>query len=89
MVKGSDGAVYFIRDELLEACRVEGEYVDHVDKLLNSGENEVQGFAFDVRSIDSTSGSLQPVAYVSGDLVSSPNQDLNLNKVASTVMCPW
>lgn len=89
IVRGSDGATYFIRDEVLEACRVEGEYADHVEQILNAEQNEVQGFSFNMQQIEPTSATLKPVAYVSGDLLSTSQPSTDLKNVASTVMCPW
>jgi hypothetical protein len=90
VIKGADGTVYFIRDELLEACRVEGEHAEHVDKLLNADGDEVQGFSFELSRVGPTSsGQLQPVAYVSGDLISGGQKLPNIGSVASTIMCPW
>jgi len=87
ILKGDDGSTYFVRDEVLAACKVEGEFSGNVDSLL--GEQEVTGFSFDLKSFGAGStSSVQPVAYVSGDLVGG-SKDMDLTSVRSTVMCPW
>jgi hypothetical protein len=91
ILRGDDGSLYFIRDEVLDACKVEGEYVDRVHQMLEGQEAEVQGFSFNL-SPASTSllGSLQPLGYAqtsgSGLLASRP---VVKDAAGSTLMCPW
>jgi hypothetical protein len=81
IIRGDDGSVYFVRDEILEQCKVEGEYVDNVERLL--AEDEVEGFAYNVSNLSSSTS----IKYVSGSLMESPKMDFS--RVASTIMCPW
>jgi hypothetical protein len=91
ILRGDDGSLYFVRDEVLEACKVEGEYVDRVQQMLAGEESEVQGFSFDLAPAkESLLGSLQPLGYAntsaSASLASRP--DLR-GAAGGTLMCPW
>lgn len=91
-MKADDGSLYFIRDEILDACKVEGEYLEDTQKLADS-DGDVEGFAFSARAQNFT----QVANY------SSPNLNLKAQGVLgndfgaiadkvnnmSTVMCPW
>lgn len=88
LLKSDDGSLYFIRDEVLAACKVEGEYLEAVEAAAN--ESEVEGFAFSAR----------PQRFNQVNNFSSPNLDLKASqlgvpnlagKVSSegTIMCPW
>jgi hypothetical protein len=85
VLRGSDGSIYFIRDELMEACRVtEKDMADAMNQLLE-GQGDVAGFATSSAPVDNA-------VRISGG-AGRPNQDLeNLTTGAtrrSTIMCPW
>lgn len=88
ILRGDDGSLYFIRDEVLAACRVEGEYLDRVNQMLSTQEAEVEGFAFNLRESSASQLNLmKPVGYARGDFLSGPS--IKAGDVPSTVMCPW
>jgi hypothetical protein len=81
IIRGADGALYFIRDEILQACKItEPECLSACSDVLASKSGDVQGYA------------LQPnqSVYVQG-MLRTPSSSLKgkLGDVASTVMCPW
>lgn len=89
IIRADDGSLYFIRDEILAACKVEGEYLDHVNAILDADSDEVGGFSF-----QTTSSFVQPVSYIRGDLLKQGGVDTQKlqefsNSAASTIMCPW
>jgi hypothetical protein len=75
VLRGADGAIYFIRNEILEECRQPDDVAKQLEEWLAS-ESEVQGFSMD------TSQDLQAVGHVSGPMSGSPG------RVKSTIMCP-
>ncbi len=86
VLRGNDGSLYFVRDELLAQCRVEGEYVDRLNKILDQSTGEVEGFVFDVQPSGELEGS---IAYVQGDALSRSEPQMPAAKMMSTLMCPW
>jgi hypothetical protein len=88
-LRGEDGSLYFIRDEVLEACKVEGEHLERSEAMLDSdGDAEVEGFAFHLGAAPQ----LKPIKYVQApDLNAGAAHKLqpDLGAVQSTVMCPW
>ena len=91
ILRGDDGSLYFIRDEVLSACKVEGEYLERVNQMLGDPEGEVEGFAFTLADASQSQlSSIQPVGYAQGSLVAQQPQGAKLNLHAqSTIMCPW
>jgi len=92
VLKGDDGTVYFIRDEILAACKLEGEYLEAAQPIVNGEEPEVEGFALNVRqnsfsSVGSFSAPSSFRAKAAG--VASPKLDLGNVGIESTIMCPW
>ena len=79
VLRGADGAIYFIRNEILEACRQPDDMAKQLEQLVAS-ESEVQGFSID------TSQDLQAIGMVSGP-AGGATQLLG-NTVRSTIMCP-
>lgn len=81
-LRGEDGSLYFIRDEVLDACKVEGEQRERAEGLLTSdGESEVEGFAFNA----SVAPTLVPIKYIAApQLTLKPDQ---LRTAQSTLMC--
>jgi hypothetical protein len=91
ILRGDDGSLYFIRDEVLEACKVEGEYVDRVQHMLD-GEAEVEGFfSFNLApATDSLLGALQPLGYAQTSTGSTlASRPAVTDRAGSTLMCPW
>jgi hypothetical protein len=84
ILRGDDGSLYFIRDEVLAACKVEGEYLDRVNKMLGSEEQEVEGFSFNLTPTQPTQ--LQPLGYAEGSLVAGKAA---VRQAGDTIMCPW
>jgi hypothetical protein len=88
ILRGDDGSLYFIRDEVLAACKVEGEHLDRVQKMLAGEEAEVQGFSFNLAPAnDSQLSSLKPVGYAQGSLLASGAAAAR--QAGDTIMCPW
>lgn len=87
-VKSDDGALYFIRDELLEACKVDGEDLERWGPVVDGEEPDVEGFSLNFgiqpqnTAIRVQSPQLNPFN------VNPAVLDLS-NKQYSTVMCPW
>jgi hypothetical protein len=44
-VKSDDGALYFVRDELLASCKVEGEDLEKWGPVVDGQTPEVEGFS--------------------------------------------
>ena len=84
VLRGDDGSVYFVRDEILAACKVDGEDLAKLEGAL-SGDAEVEGFAL---TLSSTS-TLSSTKLTSPTLTTTPTS-FDLSKTSfSTVMCPW
>jgi hypothetical protein len=89
VLRGADGNIYFIRDEMLPALRVEGEGLQRLQKELGTkGEaaKPAQGVA--------------TATYLKGDLLDKdpPPWTVHLTRLSapevgrirqSTIMCPW
>jgi hypothetical protein len=94
VLRGQDGSLYFIRDELLAAFRVEGEGLERLEAALTGREGdavervEVQGRAAET-------GRVRQVGFVRGSLLRQDPRNVGVKYpnphelVASTVMCPW
>ncbi len=92
VLKGDDGSVYFIRDDILEACKLEGEYLEGALPLLDGGEAEVEGFAFRRSASTMNFSSVGQFQVPQGQFLAEQTQikPLDLSKYGSgTVMCPW
>ena len=86
VLKGDDGSAYFIRDEILDACKLEGEYLEAAQPLLDD-DADVEGFAMNSRatsfkSVGNFSGQPMP------DIGSMKQPGVNV-RAESTIMCPW
>ena len=93
VLRGADGALYFVRDEMLAALRVEGEGLERLEEALKQKSPKVELIAGDAKAIN---GAIRPAAYIRGSLLREDPRNTvmaklpNLKKVvASTVMCPW
>jgi len=90
VLKADDGTAYFIRDEILEACKLEGEYLENAKPVLEEGD--VEGFALNARETQFTS--VANYASNPGLPAMKPRPGgggIDLGKVSheSTIMCPW
>jgi hypothetical protein len=86
VLRGAKGELYFIRDEVLPAFKIEGEGARRIKRLLDQGAGPLQVKA----PADA------PLRYVSGDLLRDQPTDMAVpdlllkpGAVKSTVMCPW
>ena len=87
VLRGNDGSLYFIRDEILEQCKVTGEHLDHLNEMLEKSSGEVEGFAF---LAEATGGVLEgSLAYVQGDALTRPGNEAPAAVSMQTLMCPW
>ena len=88
VIRDAKGDLYFIRDEVLPAFKMETDAASRMKKLVDQGKGPL-------RLADAS-----PLSYVSGDLVQVQNKasdkaiavpDLLTKRgaVKSTVMCPW
>jgi hypothetical protein len=85
ILRGDDGSVYFIRDEILEACKTDGEDKDKAEEMAGG---EVEGFSMNFAS----GGNLAVVGRVESPDLRNPDVGSRfpeLNKRKSTIMCPW
>jgi hypothetical protein len=73
LFRAPDGAVYFIRDEVLAACRQPDEVASQLVSYV-SEQSQVEGFAIE------TSQQLTPVGKLTGPIGA-------LDRPPSTVMC--
>jgi hypothetical protein len=80
IMRGADGSLYFLRNEVLDACRItEKEMADSCAQLLHDNEAEVTGFSL-------SSGPLLTAVSVQGPFNLATS---NFNsRASSTVMCP-
>lgn len=86
ILRGPDGALYFVRDELLDALKVENEGLERLQETMKSAKGTA-----------TATGSLKPIGYVKGSLLRQDprNQGASAQKAkratarASTIMCPW
>lgn len=93
--RGEDGTLYFVRDELLEALKVQGEGLERLEEALRAKSKGVETFSAS-KDAKADGKGLKSVAYVRGSLLREDprNQAVRLDRLAkaavpSTVMCPW
>jgi hypothetical protein len=81
IIRGADGALYFIRQEVLEACKVtEPEMAKFCEQLVEGHGGDTTGFSLTSGPIDSVTPLQGPFAL--GGVRSA------LGQAASTIMCP-
>ncbi len=83
IIRGADGSLYFVRDEILQACKItEPECLEACSAALDSG-GDVQGYVVNTNSIQNN-------AHVQG-MIARPGVNIkgSFGNAASTVMCPW
>ena len=79
ILRGADGALYFVRDEVLEACKIsEKDMHEFCDKVLRQ-EERAQESGFQL-----SAGSVKNAVTVQGQF----NAGNFKSVAASTVMCP-
>ena len=74
-----DGSVYFIRDEVLEACKVSGEELEGAEKDLKRGKQAITDSVYIERE-------MPPLEF---SPVGEERAVAGATKVAPTVMCCW
>jgi hypothetical protein len=90
VLRGSDGQIYFIRDEVLPAFKVEGEGLQRLQKEIG-GKREMEA---------KPAEGLGSSTYLRADLLDKdpPAWTVHMARVtpvevsklrASTIMCPW
>ena len=79
VVRGADGSLYFIRDEVLEAFKMEGEPYERAQELLK-----------DARQAERPAEGVAQLRYVRGEILPKDPEDRAPDMMAaSTYMCPW
>ena len=76
VLRGADGSIYFIRNEILEACRQPDDMAKQLETVMES-EGDVQGFSID------TSSDLTAIGHVKGPMTGAVGV-----APKSTIMCP-
>jgi hypothetical protein len=79
VLKGADGTYYFIRPEVLEACKVQPDELEDVERMLAQQEGEVSGFAL----------AASPLVSVIPVVFEAPTLSHFGGEAMSTVMCCW
>jgi hypothetical protein len=84
--KSNDGDTYFIRDEILDACRVQPDEQAVTDQMVEEQSDDVGGFAFSFA---------QPVSYTfKSSIAIAPNR-IDIGGISGrfavkeTIMCCW
>jgi hypothetical protein len=91
VLRGPDGSMYFVRDEMLEALKVEGEGLERLEEVLQQKSSKVDLFPAETKPAKT----IRPTAYVRGSLLREDSRNLvaklpDKGKIAaSTIMCPW
>jgi hypothetical protein len=85
IIRGADGALYFIRDEIMQACKItEPECLEACKEVLDNQGGDVRGYDFQAQPISASLAVKGLIATPQGSPIGS-----RLGAVASTVMCPW
>jgi hypothetical protein len=84
VVTDDDGTVYFVRDEILELCKVEGDDLETAKAILDE-DSEVEGFS----SLTFYAVSSPSLRIASPQIQSFDSTTLSGGVQVSTVMCPW
>ena len=94
VLKTGDGTTYFIREEILELCRVPDEDLAVTEQMLDEQGSDVSGFALGGDNLVTA----QPVSYgtgidsgisVSPNILSSQQLTARIGARESTIMCCW
>jgi hypothetical protein len=81
VLRAADGSLYFIRDEMMEACRVtEKDMADALNQLMQ-GQGDVSGFS-------TTGDALDDSMRITGG-TGRPAPGSDVRSTGSTIMCPW
>ena len=82
VVRGADGALYFLRDSLLEECRLPKDLARQAERLLDNPEVDRKNFSV------KEPAKLEAIGRVEGQ-VGEAGKGFRANMAAmSTVMCP-
>jgi hypothetical protein len=85
ILRGADGALYFIREEIMQACKItEPECLEACKEVLDNQGGDVQGYDFTSQPVSASLVVKGPIASPQGSPIGS-----RIGNVASTVMCPW
>ena len=80
VIRGADGSLYFIRDEVLQACKVtEPEMANFCEQLVQQHQGDTSGFTLTTGPIGSAIAFQGPFALGGAS---------RFGQAASTVMCP-
>lgn len=85
VIKGQDGTTYFIRDEILEACKVADDELAVTEAMIEDSD-DVGGFSLNFAT---------PVQYNQTDALQTQFNTQakigipDLGKQMSTIMCCW
>jgi len=81
VIRGDDGSIYFIRQEVLEATKVtEPEMQAFCSQLLDEHQEEVKGFGL------YSGGAISQISFVGP--FQAAGTSIDFTRAASTVMCP-
>ncbi|MBG0566015.1 hypothetical protein [Actinoplanes aureus] len=90
VLRGADGQLYFIRDEMLDALKIEGEGLDRIGRVLRDAGKKPAGEEAEAKGKGKQG--VEQLHYVRGDLlVDQPTDKVKppIDEVKSTIMCPW
>lgn len=85
-IKGDDGSLYFVRDEMLSACKVEGDDLEKWGPVVDGQTPEVEGFSL---NFGVTPQAASPMLVNGAQLNKAPDLGNTGFRQYSTVMCPW
>jgi hypothetical protein len=91
VIRGPDGALYFIRDEMLENFRLPEKLAKDAETLVSrqSGRGDPEVNKEIERFTLAREPQWEAIAHVEGPLNEAEDFDINaVSRVASTVMCP-
>ncbi len=87
-MRGADGSLYFIREEVMEACRVtEKDMADALGQLLG-GQRDVAGFSAATMEFNDAVRVSDSTARAASATQANPALE-GLARRTSTIMCPW
>lgn len=94
VLRGQDGSLYFIRDEILAAFRVEGEGLERLEAAL-TGSQSTEVDKVEIRGQAAEAVPAKQIGYVHGSLLRQDARNIGITLPdrgrihSSTVMCPW
>ena len=85
VIKTQDGTTYFIRDEILDACKVADDELEVTEAMVDESD-DVAGFSLNFAQPVNFSANLNTSKFAALQQNKIPNLDLGCT---STVMCCW